>query len=142
METPLENFNSQFVLIADREPKVRSALKLFFESYHECEQVGEAAHTHDVLKYVCRNAPDLLLLDWELPGQALDYFIFIIRMIYPDLLIVALGLSGHHHEEALAAGADAFINKLDFPEQLVATVDKLWLVNSEPTREKFFSVQV
>jgi CheY-like chemotaxis protein len=135
MVTPLGKYNHQHVLIADREPKVRSALKLFFESSQDCDQVGEAAHTKDVLKYVCRYGPDLILLDWELPGQALDYFMFILRMIYPDLLIIALGLNENHRQEALAAGADAFINKLDFPEQLVTTIDGLRLEYQEPNWE-------
>jgi DNA-binding NarL/FixJ family response regulator len=138
----LEKYNSQHVLIADREPNVRSALKLFFESSDDCQQVGEAMHTDEVLKYVCRHAPDMLLLDWELPGQALDYFIFVIRMIYPDLLIIALGLSGKHRDEALAAGANAFINKLGFPEQLLETVDEVWTSDPEPIWETLFSIEV
>ena len=138
----LEKYSCQHVLIADREPNVRSALKLFFESSADCPTVGEAAHTQEVLKYVCRHGPELLLLDWDLPGQALDYFIFVIRMIYPDLLIVALGLSGKDRDEAMAAGANAFINKLEFPEQLVETVDEVWLSEPEPIWESLISVDV
>lgn len=142
MDTILENYVNQHILIADTEPNVRSALKLFFENFHDCEEVGEAAHTKEVLKYVCRHGPGLLVLDWELPGQALDYFIFVLRMIYPDLLIVALGLSEKHRSEALAAGANAYVNKLDFPEQLMATVDELWGADEELVWESLYSVEV
>lgn len=142
MDTILENYINQHVLIADRDPNVRSALKLFFESFHHCEEVGEAAHTKDVLKYVCRHGPGMLVLDWELPGQALDYFMIILRMIYPDLLIVALGLTEKHRQQALGAGANAFINKLDFPEQLLATVDELWVSDKDLAWEFLSSVEI
>ncbi len=142
MDTLLENFHSQHVLIADTESNVRSALKLFFMNFHDCEEVGEAVHTKDVLKYVCRQCPDLLVLDWELPGQALDYFIFVLRMIYPDLLIIALGLSEKHQIEALAAGANVFINKREFPEQLMAPVDELWVADDKMVWEPLYSVEV
>ena len=58
------------------------------------------------------------------------------------MLIIALGLSGKHRDEALAAGANAFINKLGFPEQLLETVDEVWTSDPEPIWETLFSIEV
>jgi CheY-like chemotaxis protein len=41
--------------------------------------VGEAADAVGLLQAVRKQAPDLLLLDWELPGLEAEYLLHLLR---------------------------------------------------------------
>ena len=56
------------VLLADDHPRVRSALRLILEQEPNFQVVGETADATGLLLAVNEKAPDLVLLDWELPG--------------------------------------------------------------------------
>ncbi|MCZ7674175.1 MAG: response regulator transcription factor [Chloroflexi bacterium] len=56
------------VLLADDQMRVRSALRLLLEQEPGFQVVGEAADATGLLLAATEKAPDLLLLDWELPG--------------------------------------------------------------------------
>jgi DNA-binding response OmpR family regulator len=71
------------------------------------------------------NSPDLLLLDWRLPGPKASHWIDALRTICPGLHIVAL--SGHSGARlaALEAGADAFVCKCGPPDGLLSVIERL-----------------
>jgi DNA-binding NarL/FixJ family response regulator len=56
------------ILLADDQKKVRSALRLLLEQQPDLEILGEAVDTTGLLDWVRAAHPDLVLLDWELPG--------------------------------------------------------------------------
>jgi len=56
------------VLLADDQSKVRSALRLVLEQQPGVHILGEAVDTTGLLDWVKTARPDLVLLDWELPG--------------------------------------------------------------------------
>jgi DNA-binding NarL/FixJ family response regulator len=111
------------VLIADDRVWLRSALRLLLEHEAKVEVVGEAGSIRALPLCVSRLHPDLLFLDWYLPGlevhSARQQFMDSVRAIDPNLYIVALinddsAIGGH------LSGADAFINKAEPPEQILA----------------------
>jgi len=126
------------ILLADDQTKVRSALRLLLEQEPGLSIVGEVAEAEDLLAQVQKTQPDLVLLDWELPGlRATDpsttlrsgsgqssgpRLLSALRSLGCHLIVIAL--SGHLEacEQALAAGADAFVSKGDPPEQLLTTL--------------------
>jgi DNA-binding NarL/FixJ family response regulator len=142
------------VFLADKQAKVRSALRLLLEQEPGLSVVGEAAEAEDLLAQVQRTRPDLVLLDWELPGfrdtnrrtapsassgQALRHGSgdvltlpkgqssgqrLLSALHSADYHLKVIALSGHleAREEALAAGADAFVSKGDPPERLLTTL--------------------
>jgi len=110
------------VLLADDESKVRSALRLLLEQKPGLSVVGEATEAGEVLEQVQAACPDLLLLDWELPGQQAADLLPAIRRCCPHLLVIALSGRPEARQAALAAGADAFVSKGDPPDRLLATV--------------------
>ncbi|MCB0154048.1 MAG: CBS domain-containing protein [Anaerolineae bacterium] len=99
------------VLLADDQPQVRSALRLLLEHELKLEVVGEVVYAEDLIGYVKVTQPDLLLLDWELPGLSPKEILPILHEKYPDLLIIALSGWPEAGPAALAAGVDAFISK-------------------------------
>ncbi|MBC8507747.1 MAG: response regulator transcription factor [Anaerolineales bacterium] len=123
------------VILADREPQVRSALEVLFIDRVGIGQINEASNTNQVIACIAQSCPALLLIDWNLPGQALDSLMPVIKMICPKLYVVAISDWDGDCQHALMAGADAFICKYDPPDLLMAIVDDL-LDNSASVRNR------
>lgn len=121
------------VLLADDQAEVRSALRLLLEQGAGLTVVGEAAEAGDLLAQARGLVPDLVLLDWELPGKpATDGtrpgecpLLVALRSCYPRPLVVVLSGRPEAQRAALAAGADAFVSKGDPPERLLTTLHAL-----------------
>ncbi len=111
------------VLIADDRSQVRSALRLLLTQQPDLVVVGEAVDAEQALALTKRRQPDLLLLDWELPGQGDAFSPARLRALRPGLSVVALSGRPEARQAALDAGADLFVSKGDPPERLLAAVD-------------------
>lgn len=111
------------ILIADGRSKVRFALRALLERQAGQDVVGEAGRARDLLALVVASQPDLVLLDWELPGLEANCTLENMRGAVPSLCIVALSGRSEARQTALAAGADAFVSKTDPPERLLAALD-------------------
>ena len=111
------------VLLADDRPKIRFALRLLLERQPGIEVVGEAADAEELLVRAMATFPDVVLLDWELPKLALDgCSLSALRGVCPHLCVIVLSGRPETRKTALAAGADAFVSKIDPPERLLAAV--------------------
>jgi len=110
------------ILVADDQPKVRFALRVLLERQPGLKVVGEAADADDLLAQIETACPDLVLLDWELPGLAGGDLLSALRGVCPDLFIIALSGRLEVRRAALEAGADAFVYKCDPPERLLAAI--------------------
>jgi DNA-binding NarL/FixJ family response regulator len=110
------------VLLADDQEKVRSALALLLTQESDVEVVGEIGEAEHLLIWVRATHPDLVLLDWELPGDVSSSLFGVLRALAPHLKIIALSGLPEARQAALSAGADGFVSKGDPPERLLATV--------------------
>jgi DNA-binding NarL/FixJ family response regulator len=113
---------ARHILIADDQPQVRRALRLLLEQEPGAEVVGEATEASDLLAQLAAGCPDLLLLDWGLPGIAVEDLLMALRAACPALAVIVLSGQPEAEENALAAGADAFVSKADPPEQVLAAI--------------------
>jgi len=111
------------VLLADDQSKVRSALRLLLEQEPELSVVGEATDTDELVTQVGTVCPDIVLLDWELPGLPRHDLLSTLRARCPHLKVIALSGRPEACQAALAAGADAFVSKGDPPERLLAAMN-------------------
>ena len=107
------------IVIADDQADVRSALRLLLEQEPEITVVAEAGDAALLMAQVHRSRPDLLLLDWELPGLPATELLPILRDMCEDLMVIALSGHPEARQVALAAGANAFISKGDPPERVL-----------------------
>jgi len=110
------------ILLADDQPKVRFALRLLLEREPELNIVGEATEAETLLTQLATTQPDIVLLDWELPGLSHIDSLPTLRTAYPQLLVIALSGRLGTRQAALAAGADAFVSKGNPPEKLLDTL--------------------
>ena len=130
------------VLIADDQPQVRSALRLLLNQEQGVRVVGEAGDAEQALELAAVWRPDLVLLDWELPGQGTlsapdspECLLPALRTCCPRAKVVALSGRPEARQAALAAGADAFVSKGDPPERLLAAVDECMWGNCGQVRD-------
>ena len=114
------------VLLADDQPNVRSALQLLLEQELGLCEVGEATNVSGLLTQVETNCPDLVLLDWELPGSKNIELWPPLRAKCPQLFVIVLSGHPEARQAALSAGADAFASKADPPERLLAAITECW----------------
>lgn len=111
------------VIVADDHAEVRSALKLVLEQEPEVVVVGEATDGKGLLAQAESIQPDLVLLDWELPGRSAVHLVRDLRRLNPLVRVIALSGRPEVSRAALAAGANAFVSKGDPPERLLAALE-------------------
>lgn len=118
------------VILADHRKDLRSALRLLLEQQaEEWEVAGEAADIYELAACLNTGCPDILLLDWELPGLSADRWnpdpdrpsqmIARLRALCPRLRIVALSSQPEECIQAQQAGVDEIVCKTEMPETLL-----------------------
>jgi DNA-binding NarL/FixJ family response regulator len=111
------------IIVADDQPEVRSALRLMLEEKPGNNIIAEASTSYELLWQVSAVNPDLLLLDWELPGTQPKELLSILLGLYPRLLVIALSSRPQAKQVALEAGAHNFVSKSDPPENLLSALE-------------------
>lgn len=114
------------ILLADDQPKLRFGLRLLLEREPDYEIIGEAADAESLWSQLEALQPDLLLLDWELPGLSPANTLLRLHMAFPRLKVVALSGRLGARQIALTAGADAFVSKGSPPESLLAALNAIY----------------
>jgi len=118
------------VLLADDRAEVRSAIRLLLEQQRGVDVVAEAADLEQLMLALEATRPDVLLLDWELPGSRSDgrptshsrRLMALMRRLCPGMLIVVMSGAPEARGEAERCGADAFVSKAGPPEALLAVL--------------------
>lgn len=124
------------VILADHRREIRSALRLLLEQQNDAwEVLGEATDLFELASNLKKGCPDVLLLDWELPGMFVDRWnpdfdrpasmLKRLREICPQMRIVALSSQPEECAIALQAGADETVCKTDPPETLLAKMSAI-----------------
>ena len=111
------------VLVVDDEPDVRLLLNAVLAS-PGVEIVGEADDGFDALELVKSTSPDVVVLDLMLPTLSGLDVLRAIRHDNPDVRVVAVSAMAEDtaEREALTAGADLFVSKLDVTRRLLEAV--------------------
>src|SRR5829696_8849860 len=99
------------VLIADDDPRVRTALRTFLCAHPGFDVVGEAGDASTALRLARESAPTVVLVDVLLP-DAIDG-LALLRTLTGELRVpvVAISLQGAVRDRALDAGAYRFVDK-------------------------------
>jgi DNA-binding NarL/FixJ family response regulator len=113
------------VLLADDLVAVRSALALLLEQEVDLQVVGQVSGSTELLQAVAQSVPDVILLDWELPGMPASALVQVLRQSYPQMCIIALSSRPEAEIESMLAGVDAFIDKFTPPEAVLGAFDSL-----------------
>ena len=114
------------ICIADRQSRVRYGLRVLLEQQPGWKINGEFASGPELLERAGHDCPDLVLLDWELPGLPAEETLSLLRRGRPRLRVIVLGGSHHLRQAALQAGADAFASKMETPDKLLALIQAIY----------------
>lgn len=112
------------VLITDDHIIVREGLRLILETADGLEVVGEAADGAECLRLVTDIAPDVVLLDLQMPGMdgitAIDH----LRREHPEIAIVILTTFNEDEKmlQGLQAGARGYLLKDTDRQTLLDTI--------------------
>ncbi len=110
------------ILLADDQKKVRFALRVLLEQQPGIEVVGEAVDVEGLFAQIKVTSPDLVLVDWKLPGPTDGQLLQSLREANPNLAVIVLSPRLEARKSALDAGASAFVCKCDAPDRLLSAI--------------------
>jgi DNA-binding NarL/FixJ family response regulator len=122
------------IVLADREPAVRRALRVMLSQDAGVDVVAELDSLDALLREAETGRLDLLVVAWNLvavPVESAAATLAGLRRSCPGLRVVVLGLRPESRGEALAAGADEFVCKVDAPDRVRRTLQTA-LAGSSP----------
>lgn len=113
------------VLIADDDESVRRLLRVTLSP--DCFEIVEARDGEHALGLIDGKVPDLVLLDWKMPGRSGAEVLKELKRRYPDVRVIVLTADRSPRQRTLARslGAEVFLTKPFSPVQLIETVERL-----------------
>jgi two-component system phosphate regulon response regulator PhoB len=113
------------VLVVDDEPDIREVIRFALEGADF--RVLEAGHADDARKQLASDRPDLMLLDWMLPGRSGLELAQQLKQNPKTRALPIIMVSARGEEEdrvkGLETGADDYIAKPFSPREMVARVN-------------------
>ncbi len=110
------------IILADKNPVSLWALKTLLLETPEIEVIGDANDNDSLISQVAVNVPELILVDMELPGDAIEDLITNLHSYSPKPIVLVMSAKQENARYVLHAGADAFVSKSDDPDWLLATL--------------------
>ena len=110
------------VVLAVQQRDLGLALQLYLDAEPDLFVVGMATEAASLRALLRTASPDLVILDWDLPGYATNHLLAEIKRLRSSPQIIVLGRDKGARQEALAAGADAFVLSGDSPVDLMAAI--------------------
>jgi two-component system, NarL family, response regulator NreC len=120
------------VVLADDHTLVRSGIRRILEAHPGFEVVGEAADGVEALALVREAAPDVIVLDLNMPGSGGLDALPALKLAQPSLKVVVLSMhAGREYvSRAMKGGADAYLLKDSAVQDLVAAVEAVLMGRS------------
>ena len=118
-QAPVGSNTKTRILVADNDARVRSALQTLLQQEAEQIQVRESADLDSLATQVKEFRPDLVLLDWELPGRPAAALLLALHRLDYHPSVIVLSTRPELEQDARNVGADGFVCKGDSPERLL-----------------------
>lgn len=112
------------VLVATKQADLRLAIELYISEEPGIHVVGTTSEAASLRALLQASSPDLVLLDWELPGHPPASLLAEAKSLNPRPQVIVLGQDLNAKQAALAAGADAFVLKGDSPTHLLTVIQQ------------------
>lgn len=107
------------ILVADNDARVRSALQTLLHQESEHIQMRESGDLDSLATQIREFRPDLLLLDWELPGRPAAALLLALHQLDYRPSVIVLSTRPELEQDARSVGADGFVCKGDSPDRLL-----------------------
>jgi CheY-like chemotaxis protein len=113
------------ILIVDDQPRSRRSVRALLSTCTRAAEICEASNGREAVQRVEELQPDLVLMDVRMPEIDGLEATRQIKARWPQVKVIVLSMYIEHRDEALAAGADAFVGKADAPDALLSTLSDL-----------------
>jgi DNA-binding NarL/FixJ family response regulator len=115
------------ILIADDHANVRRGLREILVDAFSDARFSEASNGDEVLTYLVKSQPDVLLLDINMPGRSGFEVLKDVKRIYPQLPVIMVSVQpeSQYALRCLRAGATEYVNKDSASEELVPAIRKI-----------------
>lgn len=113
------------IVVADADRRVRSAVRILLREEPGVAVVGESSDLAGLVAQVRELKPDVVLLDWELPGRPAAALLLARSTLNYQPKVIVFSARPELEGDILAAGADAFVSKGDPPEALLRAFRKV-----------------
>ena len=110
------------VLITDDRLASRKGLRALMLTQSDIQVIGEASNGERAIQFIEKNKPDVVIMDAFMPKMNGLEATKIIKRKWKNIRVVILTLHDDIREEAIAAGADAFLVKGCSPDQLIQEI--------------------
>ena len=110
------------VLITDDRLASRKGLRALMLTQPDIQVIGEANNGERAIQFIEENKPDVVIMDAFMPKMNGLEATRIIKKKWKNIRVVILTLHDDIREEAIAAGADAFLVKGCSPDQLIQEI--------------------
>lgn len=110
------------IIVADDQPPVRTALKMFLEQLDNFKVAGVAGELTGLLVLGQAYHPEVALVDWGLLGPSPEVGLSAFLRISPLTKIVVMSGNPDIGNKAISAGASSFVFKAEPPERLLQVI--------------------
>jgi len=107
------------VLIVDDQPRARKSLAALLSTWGRELEIREADNGREAIQLVQALQPHAVLMDVRMPELDGVQATVQIKAQWPRVKVIVLSMYAEHREQALAAGADAFVGKAEAAERLL-----------------------
>ncbi len=110
------------VLITDDRLTSRKGLRALMLTQPDIQVIGEATNGERAIQFIKDHKPDVVIMDAFMPKMNGLEATKIIKKRWSNIRVVILTLHDDIREEAIAAGADAFLVKGCSPDDLIQEI--------------------
>jgi DNA-binding NarL/FixJ family response regulator len=123
------------VLIASGQPNLRFSLEVFLRQQPGILVTGTVSNTKSLLAMIHLDQPDLVVVDWALPGRLLEDVLAEVKAAEHAPHIIVLTKDTDRSHAALAAVADELLLQADDPAGLLAAIGRIRLGDHDVEEE-------
>jgi len=117
--------DSTNIMVVEDNSRARRALTAYISLQVGIRVTAEASNGLEAINLIRGNAPDIVLMDMQMPVMDGLEATRIIKKNWPQIKIVILTMYPNYQSEALSAGADAFLVKGCSVDEIISTIHSL-----------------
>jgi len=115
------------IVIADDHSLIRKGLRTIIELESDMQVIGEAGDGEELLKFLVREQPDMVIMDISMPNINGIDAIGRVLALYPEIRILMLTMhrNSQYFYNAISAGAHGYLIKDDSDTELLTAIDTI-----------------